>query len=46
MLAYVFKKYPKNFAFQPFIILQQFSREIAVFLKSSLLWIVSIAFCL
>ena len=33
MIAYVFQKYPENFAFQLFIILQQFTREIRYFLK-------------
>ena len=34
MIAYVFKKYSENFAFQLFIILQQYTREICYFLKS------------
>ena len=38
MIAYVFQKYPKNFVFQLFIILQLFTREFAMFLKSSLLF--------
>ena len=33
MIAYVFQKYPENFAIQLFIILQQFTREICYFLK-------------
>ena len=32
MIAYVFRKYPKNFAFQLFIILQWFTRKICNFL--------------
>ena len=33
MIAYVFQKYPKNFAFQLFLILQEFTREICYFLQ-------------
>ena len=33
MIAYVFQKYTENFAFQLFIILQLFTREICYFLK-------------
>ena len=33
MIVYVFQKYPENFAFQIFINLQQFTREICYFLK-------------
>ena len=33
MIAYVFQKYPKNFVFQLFIILQLFTREICYVLK-------------
>ena len=33
MIAYVFQKYLENFAFQLFLILQQFTREICYFLK-------------
>ena len=33
MIAYVFRKYPKNFAFQLFVILQWFTRKICNFLK-------------
>ena len=33
MIAYVFQKYPENFVFHLFIILQQFTREIYYFLK-------------
>ena len=33
MIAYVFQKYPENFAFQQFIILQSFTREICYFHK-------------
>ena len=33
MIAYVFQKYPENLAFQLFIILQLFTREIWHFLK-------------
>ena len=38
MIAYVFEKYPENFALQLFIVLQQFTGEIAIFLKSNLLF--------
>ena len=37
MIAGLFQKYPKNFAFHLLVILQQFTREISYFLKSSLL---------
>ena len=30
---YLFQKYHKNFTFQPFIILQKFTREICYFFK-------------
>ena len=33
MIAYVFRKYPKYFAIELFIILQKFAREICYFLK-------------
>ena len=33
MIAYVFQKYPENFAFQLFKILHQFTREICYFPK-------------
>ena len=33
MIAYVFQKYPENYSFQLFIILQQFTKEICYFLK-------------
>ena len=33
MIAYVFQKYPENFASQLFIILELFTREICYFLK-------------
>ena len=33
MIAYMIQKYPENFVFQQFIILQQFTREICYFLK-------------
>ena len=33
MIAYVFQKYPENYSFQLFIILQQFTNEICYFLK-------------
>ena len=33
MIIYVLQKHPENFAFQLFIILQQFTREICYFLK-------------
>ena len=33
MIAYVFQKYPENFAFQLFIILKQLTREICHFVK-------------
>ena len=33
MIAYLFQKSPENFAFQLFIALQQFTREICYFLK-------------
>ena len=33
MIASVFQKYPENFAFQLFTILQQFTSEICYFLK-------------
>ena len=38
MIAHVFQKNPENFAFQLCIILQQFTREFVIFLKSSLLF--------
>ena len=33
MIAYVIQRYPENFAFQLFIILQQFTREIYYIFK-------------
>ena len=33
MIAYVFQKYPENFTFQLFLVLQQFARKICYFLK-------------
>ena len=33
MIAYVFQKYPENFAFRLFIIFQEFTLEICNFLK-------------
>ena len=33
MIAYVFQKDPKSFAFQPFLILPGFTREIGYFFK-------------
>ena len=33
MIAYMFQKYPENFAFQLFMVLQQFTSEICYFLK-------------
>ena len=33
MIAYVFQKYPENYSFQLFIILQQFTNQICYFLK-------------
>ena len=33
MIAYVYQKYPENFALQLFITLQSFTREISCFLK-------------
>ena len=33
MIAYVFQKKPENVAFQLFIILQKFTREICYFFK-------------
>ena len=36
MIAYVFQKYPKNFAFQLFLSLQLFTREFCYFLKKFL----------
>ena len=34
MIANVFQKCPENFAFQLFIVLQQFTRKICYFLKN------------
>ena len=34
MIAYMFQKYPENFAFQLFLILQYITREIFYFLKT------------
>ena len=33
MIAYIFKKYPENFAFQLFITLQEFTHKVCYFLK-------------
>ena len=44
MLAYLFQNYPENFAFQLFIILQQFTRKIRYFLKAAYFLTVSIVF--
>ena len=45
MIAYVFQKYPENFVFKLFIILQQFTCEICYFLKKvAYFLIVSIVF--
>ena len=41
MIAYVFQKYPENFAFQLFVILQEYNREP---LKVAYFWTVSIVF--
>ena len=33
MIAYMYQKYPENFAFQLFLILQKFTHKIFYFLK-------------
>ena len=44
MIAYVFQKYPENFAFQPFLICSNLPLKFAIFLKRSLIFTVSSAF--
>ena len=36
MIAYLFQKYPENFALQLFIILQQLAVKFAIFLNNNL----------
>ena len=44
MIAYVFQKCPQNFAFQLFVVLQKFTREICYFLKVAYFLTVSFVF--